>query len=1037
MATVSPPPSKFDPHEARSRVQSPLQKLRGAIRTYVALEGLLVVGIYVTLWFWIGLLLDYGLFKLSWLFGHPVDWVQETPRWVRGSLLAALLVGLVAMVTLKIVMRLWRDFNDPALALVLERRFPDLLGDRLITAVELSDPSEAARLGYSPAMLEQTIHEAATQVEKVPIGQVFDWKRLARRGIAIAILTVVLYPLASLLFCLDIHYNPPNANDEVTEGLIDRFSHTRASFQGDGFARFPEAAVLWFERNILLRNIIWPRQAYVELIDFPGDEMVMGRGAPDPTLHARAYRWVIIDTEANPEEGWRPLRWNDQQEILGKQLPDSVLPAAWLDEDANPMIDSIELRLANPATHKTLPGASENQLRQLLRDLTDKALERGLRPKLHMAEIPEMAFVAYQSASSKGEMTLPRQSGNDFAGPLTKIKETLRFSIRARDYQTATRQITVVPPPSLIELTRDEYRPAYRYYRVRGGKDEQLKGLKQVVRNLGVTVFGGDRSTIQIPFASDIVLTGKTDKKLAGPPVLRPASGSQSDSLIEALGAPVVGALGPDAFPYPVTLEADGVTFKVRFNRVTAKLDFMLQFTDADSVLGERRVEIEPVVDKAPEVKEFAVDVIRQVVRTTKQGDERFYMVTPVALIPFNGRISDDVGLNKVDFVYTRSKVTKQTESGPTLQMLGAIFLAPAGPGQEWLAAATVAALAKNIQPPKAEVKEVKPGEVPEDKKEWHVPLPLFQKLLDERKGDYFAIDDIKKALNVSPLTSDLLKEFTLDPNDEKSGLDLMTLSPRLQSNKDEVQPRYRLEVWVEALDNDIDTGPHRSQVTARLPFEVVSEEELLSNIGDEEGLLHKALSEIVERLNIGQAKMSEIKSLLNRQNPADIKFDNLSVRAEELDGILDKGRTAADNVRHDYDRILKELKTNRVQLPMIDRVETKICKELAISLEKDFPAARGAMDVYRAIVDRGDADLVGKTEEAKKAHDVAAQQLQALIVRLQHVLDAMEKLKSINDLIKMLAAIQEKETTESVRYKQIKKELIRKGLEDFGGKPQ
>ena len=42
--------------------------------------------------------------------------------------------------------------------LMLERKFPALLGDRLITAVELSDPEEAAKLGYSPAMIRETIN---------------------------------------------------------------------------------------------------------------------------------------------------------------------------------------------------------------------------------------------------------------------------------------------------------------------------------------------------------------------------------------------------------------------------------------------------------------------------------------------------------------------------------------------------------------------------------------------------------------------------------------------------------------------------------------------------------------------------------------------------------------------------------------------------------------------------------------------------------------------------------------------------------------
>ena len=79
MATVLPT-TTVDRDEARRRVRSPLDRLRGTIRRYVGLEGLGVVGLYLALWFWIGLLLDYGLFRL-----FTFDWVQSTPRSFRAT----------------------------------------------------------------------------------------------------------------------------------------------------------------------------------------------------------------------------------------------------------------------------------------------------------------------------------------------------------------------------------------------------------------------------------------------------------------------------------------------------------------------------------------------------------------------------------------------------------------------------------------------------------------------------------------------------------------------------------------------------------------------------------------------------------------------------------------------------------------------------------------------------------------------------------------------------------------------------------------
>src|SRR5436305_1775850 len=151
MATVTTPIRSRSLAEAHQRVHSPLEKLRGYIRGYVTLEGAAVFVTYLALWFWIGMILDYGFFKL---FG--IDWVQQLPWSFRAFILTVLSAGVLALVALKVLTRLFREFRDTALALVLERRFPKELGDRLITAVELADTSKAAAVGYSVPMIEET-----------------------------------------------------------------------------------------------------------------------------------------------------------------------------------------------------------------------------------------------------------------------------------------------------------------------------------------------------------------------------------------------------------------------------------------------------------------------------------------------------------------------------------------------------------------------------------------------------------------------------------------------------------------------------------------------------------------------------------------------------------------------------------------------------------------------------------------------------------------------------------------------------------------
>ena len=89
---------------------------------------------------------------------------------------------LAGILVFRIVRRLTTEFSYPALALVLERRYPKVLGDRLITAVEMADVDESAKYGYSADMIRQTINEARERVGTVDVHAVFNWRRLQADG---------------------------------------------------------------------------------------------------------------------------------------------------------------------------------------------------------------------------------------------------------------------------------------------------------------------------------------------------------------------------------------------------------------------------------------------------------------------------------------------------------------------------------------------------------------------------------------------------------------------------------------------------------------------------------------------------------------------------------------------------------------------------------------------------------------------------------------------------------------------------------------
>src|SRR5436309_325779 len=85
MATVDLPPD-LDRHQPPTeRLREPLGRLRRSIRLYVLAEGLGLIVLYLALWFWFGLLLDYGVFRV-----FTIDWVQELPHGLRAGILCTL-----------------------------------------------------------------------------------------------------------------------------------------------------------------------------------------------------------------------------------------------------------------------------------------------------------------------------------------------------------------------------------------------------------------------------------------------------------------------------------------------------------------------------------------------------------------------------------------------------------------------------------------------------------------------------------------------------------------------------------------------------------------------------------------------------------------------------------------------------------------------------------------------------------------------------------------------------------------------------------
>lgn len=147
-----------------------LQQLRGRIRKYVLLEGIALTLAALAGLFWISLGLDHAWFAVSRL-ELPV-WFRATFDVVVLSLIAFLLVSWVGL-------RLFRTFQLKALALVLERRFPQL-DDRLVAAVELAAGKADGESALSRAMMSKTLDDVAKAAAQLDLDEVFNPQPLRR-----------------------------------------------------------------------------------------------------------------------------------------------------------------------------------------------------------------------------------------------------------------------------------------------------------------------------------------------------------------------------------------------------------------------------------------------------------------------------------------------------------------------------------------------------------------------------------------------------------------------------------------------------------------------------------------------------------------------------------------------------------------------------------------------------------------------------------------------------------------------------------------
>ena len=210
-----------------AEIQQTLDRLRREIRRYVLWEGLATVVVVMGVIFWATFGFDWIYFQLSKF---------ELPRWFRALCLIGMVSILVGAFISWILLRLFRSLRSQALALVLERRFPQL-DDRLITVVEAAERGTASTAPATTRyLLQRTVQELSQTIGRLDLATVFDPRPL-RRALVLAAVSIVS---VLGLFVLD-------------SAAMDR----------------------WFAGYWGLRDNYWPRETelVVKVLAQPGDRL--------------------------------------------------------------------------------------------------------------------------------------------------------------------------------------------------------------------------------------------------------------------------------------------------------------------------------------------------------------------------------------------------------------------------------------------------------------------------------------------------------------------------------------------------------------------------------------------------------------------------------------------------------------------------------------------------------------------------------------------------------------------------------------------
>jgi uncharacterized protein DUF4175 len=192
-----------------------------------------------------------------------VDWLLVLPLAVRGLLLFGSIAFLVTTVYRGLLRPLLRRRGEEELALLVERRFPDL-GDSLISSLQFARKASGEEYGESASLQNLVIADTVGRASALDFRAVAD-SRAVRRIAALAVVVAAI-PVALL-----------------------------ASSPG-----FREYAGIWWKRDVALSSAAsWPRQTFLEVYFREGKNVFVTQQGPVTVVSVAQGDDLTVCVKAN------------------------------------------------------------------------------------------------------------------------------------------------------------------------------------------------------------------------------------------------------------------------------------------------------------------------------------------------------------------------------------------------------------------------------------------------------------------------------------------------------------------------------------------------------------------------------------------------------------------------------------------------------------------------------------------------------------------------------------------------------------------